>query len=347
MEQINFGKTKEGQEVMNYFITNSKGMKVGVTDYGATVTSILITDKNGNQRDVVLGYDNVEGYQRGNSYFGATVGRNCNRIANAEVTLDGIVYKLEKNDNENNLHSASHGIDKKVWSVLSREENKIVFNCVSKDMEQDFPGNMQAQVLYEVTEENELIIKYHAVSDKTTVMNFTNHSYFNLGGHDSGDVLEHVLQINASHYTPVCDSKSIPTGEISAVEGTPFDFRKPKKIGKDISEDFEQLKYGNGYDHNFALDKNGEDVEICAECYCEKTGIQMDVLTDLPGVQLYTANFVDGENGKNNAIYYKRNAVCLETQFYPNAANEDNFKKPIFKAGEPYDATTIYRFSIK
>ncbi|WP_022749280.1 aldose epimerase family protein [Lachnobacterium bovis] len=347
MEQVSFGKTKDGQEVTNYFISNCNGMKVGVTNYGATITSIKLHDKDGIERDVVLGYDDVLGYQNGTCYFGATVGRNCNRIADAKIELDGVVYELEKNDNENNLHSASHGVDKKIWDVLSVEENKIVFNCLSKDLEQDFPGNMQAQVTFEVSDENELSIKYHAVSDKKTVMNFTNHSYFNLGGHDSGDVLNHILQVNASHYTPVIDSKSIPTGEIASIEDTPFDFRKAKEIGKNIFDDNDQLKYGNGYDHNLALDKKGEEVELIATCYCEKTGLKMDVLTDLPGVQLYTANFVDGEKGKNNAVYNKRSAVCLETQYYPNSVNENNFKKPIFDAGESYDSTTIYRFSVK
>lgn len=303
-------------------------------------------DKNGTERDVILGYDDLASYERAECYFGATVGRNANRIANAKVTIDGVEYELEKNDNENNLHSGSNGVSVKMWDVEEYTDTKITFGYTSKDMEQGFPGNCQMHVTYEVTEQNEFKITYHIVSDKKTVINMTNHSYFNLAGQENGNVLDQTLQIAASHYTPMKDSKSIPTGEIASVEGTPFDFRKEKPIGQDIKASHEQLIFANGYDHNFAIDKTKDGVEKIASAYCSESGIRMDVYTDLPGVQLYTANFVGGQHGKKGAVYVQNSAFCLETQYYPNAVNEPNFASPVFDAGQPYDSTTVYAFSV-
>ena len=255
-----FGDTKKGMEVYKYELVNSKGMKAVVTDYGATVLSLYVKDKNGNVQDVVLGYDDLASYERGTSYFGAIVGRYANRISNAQITIDGVDYKLEANDNENSLHSGSNGVSGLVWDVKNYTDNSITFTKESKDLEQGFPGNATIEVTYTVTEDNELAIKYHAVADKATTFNMTNHSYFNLEGCSAGVVYDHMLQINASGYTPVCSAKAIPTGEIAPVEGTPFDFRQMKKIGQDINQENEQLSYGNGYDHNFAIDKKTDGI---------------------------------------------------------------------------------------
>ena len=346
MRKTSFGTTKSGYAASTYEIGNGRGVRLIATDFGATVVSIFVKDKNGTERDVILGYDDLASYERAECYFGATVGRNANRIANAKVTIDGVEYELEKNDNENSLHSGSNGVSVKMWDVEEYTDTKITFGYTSKDMEQGFPGNCQMHVTYEVTEQNEFKITYHIVSDKKTVINMTNHSYFNLAGQENGNVLDQTLQIAASHYTPMKDSKSIPTGEIASVEGTPFDFRKEKPIGQDIKASHEQLIFANGYDHNFAIDKTKDGVEKIASAYCSESGIRMDVYTDLPGVQLYTANFVGGQHGKKGAVYVQNSAFCLETQYYPNAVNEPNFASPVFDAGQPYDSTTVYAFSV-
>lgn len=346
MRKTSFGITKSGCAASTYEIGNGRGVRLIATDFGATVVSIFVKDKNGTERDVILGYDDLASYERAECYFGATVGRNANRIANAKVTIDGVEYELEKNNNENSLHSGSNGVSVKMWDVEEYTDTKITFGYTSKDMEQGFPGNCQMHVTYEVTEQNEFKITYHIVSDKKTVINMTNHSYFNLAGQENGNVLDQTLQIAASHYTPMKDSKSIPTGEIASVEGTPFDFRKEKPIGQDIKASHEQLIFANGYDHNFAIDKTKDGVEKIASAYCSESGIRMDVYTDLPGVQLYTANFVGGQHGKKGAVYVQNSAFCLETQYYPNAVNEPNFASPVFDAGQPYDSTTVYAFSV-
>lgn len=346
MDRKSFGKTKEGKEAFIYSISNSQGMEVYATDFGATVVSILVKDKDGNKRDVVLGYDDVSGYQNNSAYFGATVGRNCNRISNAKVTIDGVEYQLEANDHENNLHSGSNAVSGQLWTVLEQKENQITFRYISPDLAEGFPGTATIDVTYEVTEDNSFAISYHAVSDKKTVFNFTNHCYFNLNGHDGANVLDHQLQIHASHYTPVASAKAIPTGEIAEVEGTPFDFRTAKPIGQDINADHEQLLYGNGYDHNFALDRTGEGVEEAALAYSPETGIRLQVLTDCIGLQLYSANFIKGQKGKDNIVYRNNGAFCLETQFFPNAINEPNFVTPLTDANEPFDSRTVYHFSV-
>ncbi len=347
MNKTSFGTTKAGCDASVYELSNQKRLRVLVTDYGATVISIFVKDKNDKERDVILGYDDLASYERETCYFGATIGRNANRIADAKVTIDGTEYKLEANDNENSLHSGSNGVNGKMWKVVNYADDQITFSIVSKDLEQGFPGNCDIQVTYQVTDQDELKITYHAVSDKKTVINMTNHSYFNLAGQENGDVLAQTLKIHASHYTPMIDSKAIPTGEIASVEGTPFDFRIEKPIGQNIKDQNEQLIYANGYDHNFAVDKTKDGIEKIASAYCKESGIRMDVLTDLPGVQLYTANFVGGQHGKRGVVYVQNAAFCLETQYYPNAVNEPNFASPIFDAGEAYDTTTVYAFSIE
>lgn len=342
MEKKYFGRTKAGEETFLYTIANTKGMRVLLTDFGAALVSVFVKDKNGRDTDVILGYDDVSSYEKETNYFGATVGRNCNRISNAEITIDDVHYMLEANDNENNLHSGSNGFSERIWTVKEHRDNSITLTIEDADMQQGFPGNASVELTFEVTEENGLKITYHAVSDKKTVFNFTNHAYFNLNG--EGTAMNHVLQIRASHYTPVQNAKAIPTGEIAAVDGTPFDFREPKPIERDITADNEQLKFGNGYDHNYAIDKEQEGMETIAAVYSEKSGIRMEVSTDCIGIQLYTANFIGGQKGKVGVIYNDRDAFCLETQYFPNAVNEPNFTTPVTEAGEPYDSTTIYTF---
>jgi len=345
MNKISFGKTSWGKETYKYTIENSNGMKVVVTDMGASVVEIWVKDREGALRDVALGYDDVQQYEKEGTYFGAIVGPNANRIAGAMFEMDGVVYQLEANDNENNLHSGKKGMARKVWDVTEHSGSKIVFACVTE--EDGFPGVATCKVTYEVTEENELSISYLGNCDKKSPFNMTNHTYFNLNGHNSGTILEHELMIKASAYTPVADSKAIPTGEIAKVENTPFDFRTSKPVGRDIEADFDQLKYGQGYDHNFAIDHETDKVEKIAEVYSPESGIRMEVDTDCVGVQLYTGNFLGGDKGKGEHNYERRAGLCLETQYFPNALNEPNFLSPIVEEGHVYTTQTVYRFSVK
>ncbi len=347
MEKREFGKMRNGREVHLYTMLNKNGMQAAVSSLGATIVSVKVKDAGQKLRDVVLGYDDAADYQTYTYYFGAVIGRYANRISDAACEIDGVTYPLEANDNENNLHSGSEGLHNKIWELEDVDEQKLVLSCVSPDSEQGFPGTMKVKVTYELTDENELVITYEAVSDKTTVANFTNHAYFNLDGHESGDVSEQELEIFASYYTPVSSAKAIPTGEIKKVADTPMDFRRMKKIGTDIEADFEQLHFGMGYDHNYALDKADETLQLAARARAAKSGICMDVYTDCIGMQLYTGNFIRNHTGKDGAVYGKRQGFCLETQYFPNAINEKNFVSPILKAGETYRSTTKYCFSVQ
>lgn len=343
-KKVLFGKNTAGEAVYKYRIHNENGMQVVFTDLGASVVSILVLDKERKVRDVALSYDDPLSYEKKATYFGAIVAPHANRIADAKFEIDGVVYQLDANNHENNLHSGRNGLAKKIWQVVEHTKEKIVFAFAVKDMEFGFPGNVNYQVTYEVTAENELVISYYAVSDKKTVFNITNHTYFNLNGATSGSVEEHTLWLKASHYTPVKDAKAIPTGELASVEGTPFDFRTAKKIGRDIGEDFEQLRYGQGYDHNYCIDKECEGLEKIATACGDASGIQMDVWTDCIGVQLYTGNFLSGDVGPNGYRYVKHGGFCLETQYVPNSVNDPNFESPVFEAGEEYQTKTIYAF---
>lgn len=330
-----------------YTLKNGK-MEVTVTDFGATVVSIFVEDKDGIVRDVVLGYDDGNDYQKNWSFFGATVGRYANRISDAKCVIEGVEYALENNDRGNTLHSGRNTLSKKQWQVKEETDSKIVFSIEAPHLEQGFPGNAVIEVTYEVTADQTLEITYLASADQTTSFNMTNHSYFNLDGHEAGNVCETLLWIDADGYTPVRDGHAIPTGEIATVESTPFDFRTQKEIGRDIGCDHPQLGYGSGYDHNFALNhKEKGSYDLIAKAYSKKTGIEMEVLTDAPGVQLYTANFIKGQIGKGGVHYEDRGAFCLETQCYPNAINEQNFETPITKVGEFYRTKTGYRFKVK
>ena len=347
MKKQVFGKNSLNQDVYKYVIENKNGMKAVLTDIGAAVVELWVKDKEGVWKDIALGYDDVKLYETEGTYFGATVGRYANRISDAKIEIDGMVYELDANDNENTLHSGKHSMGKKVWSVKEHGENKIVFTYTSPDLEQGFPGTAVCDVAYEVTDENALEISYYAVCDKKSVFNMTNHTYFNLNGHDAGNILEHELQLKASKYTPIKDSKSIPTGEIASVAETPFDFSEAKCIGRDIEVEFEQLIFGQGYDHNFVIDKEEAGIEKFAEVYSKDSGIQMDVWTDCVGVQLYTGNFLNNDTGKGGCNYVRRAGFCLETQFFPNAVNEPNFISPIVDANIPYETKTVYKFYTK
>lgn len=347
--QRTFGTLPSGEEVQIYHLENKSGAFAEVLQFGAILVKLCVPDRDGRLTDVVLGYDDLAGYEVNGCFFGATIGRSGNRIAQSRFTLDGKEIVLTPNEGVNNLHSGPDGFEKKMWtaSEISEDKNAVTFSRISPDGENGFPGEFNVSVTYEMTEENELRIVYGGVCDQTTIANMTNHSYFNLAGEGSGSAMDQYLTIHAEQYTPVGE-ESIPLGENAAVEGTPMDFRKAHKIGDEIEADFEQLRITGGYDHNYVTDGyNKASIREIAEAWSEKTGIQMNVLTDCPCVQFYAANFVDQEHGKNGHVYNKREAFCLETQVEPNAVNVENFHSPILEAGERYYSETIYRFSLK
>lgn len=347
--QRTFGTLPSGEEVQIYHLENKSGAFAEVLQFGAILVKLCVPDRDGRLTDVVLGYDDLAGYEVNGCFFGATIGRSGNRIAQSRFTLDGKEIVLTPNEGANNLHSGPDGFEKKMWtaSEISEDKNAVTFSRISPDGENGFPGEFNVSVTYEMTEENELRIVYGGVCDQTTIANMTNHSYFNLAGEGSGSAMDQYLTIHAEQYTPVGE-ESIPLGENAAVEGTPMDFRKAHKIGDEIEADFEQLRITGGYDHNYVTDGyNKASIREIAEAWSEKTGIQMNVLTDCPCVQFYAANFVDQEHGKNGHVYNKREAFCLETQVEPNAVNVENFHSPILEAGERYYSETIYGFSVK
>ena len=343
-----FGKTQSNKDVYLFILSNEEGMKVKIINYGATVVSIVAKDKNGKYDDVVLGYDTIEGYENGDKYFGAVVGRCANRIENGIFNINGREYRVCTNSGENHLHGGKIGFDKVVWDIIDFDEasNTLEFVYNSFDGEEGYPGNLMTKVKYTLTEDNSLEIEYKAVSDKDTVVNLTNHSYFNLAGHASGDALNHMVKINSDKFT-ANNSNSIPTGELRSVEGTPMDFRNFKRVGDYIDCDYEQIVIGSGFDHNWVVDINKGISEKAAEIVEENTGRKLEVFTTMPGMQFYSANFLDGNDvGKNNATYIRRSALCFETQYAPNAINIPEFKSPLLKAGDEYKEKTIYRFSI-
>ena len=338
--ECDFGVTSRGEKAKLYTLKNGKGMEVKVSDYGAVLVQLLVPDQDGQIQDVVLGYDNVKGYEEDGVFFGAAVGRVANRIGGGEFTLNGKTYCLTQNNGENTLHGGRDFYNKRLWKVVETDENHVKFMLRSPDGDQGFPGNVDISITYVLTEENEVRICYHAISDQDTLLNMTNHSYFNLSGHASGTVLDQKVMIDADAYTRA-DAASIPTGELIPVENTPMDFRNMKLIGQDIEEKYEALILGNGYDHNWVLNGNG--MRKVAAMRSDKTGIGMEVYTDLPGMQFYTANFLNGEKGKNGAVYQMRHAACFETQYFPDAVHKMHFEGPVLKAGESYETTTVYK----
>lgn len=338
-----FSKTKDGDIVSIYSLKNQKGMVVNLLDYGAIIKDVLVRDKNKELVDVVLGFDTLAEYEVNKGALGAFIGRNANRIRDARVIIDGKLYELDKNKGEHNLHSGFDRSHFKIYEAELYEDDfisRVTFSRKFKDLEQGFPGNLDLSVSYTLTEDCTLIIDYCAISDKDTVMNFTNHSYFNLDGEET--VLDSKLQIDADFFTET-DEFQIPTGELVPVKGTPLDFKSEKRIGDEIESNSSYMEVSKGYDHNYVLNNNGELCKV-ASLSSEKSGIRLDVYTDLPGLQIYTANFLDGKgkNGRKNGRY---SGICFETQYFPNACNEPKFKSSIVRAQEEFNSTTIFAFS--
>ncbi len=337
----NFGKTKDGAQISLFTMTNENGMSVAVTDFGVNIVKVLVPDCDGVVDDVVLGFDNAEGYFVNGSFFGATIGRSANRIANAKFSIDGKTYNLDVNDGPNNLHSDfANGFHKRLWAA-DVCENGVKFTLSSPDMDMGFPGNLDVSVTVSLSEDNELSLHYEGVCDQNSMLNMTNHSYFNLNGHKSGKILDTELTLLCSKYTPVVEG-AIPTGELADVVGTVFDFTSPKKIGLQIDNNEEQLTLVKGYDHNFVIDGYDKSVRKIASATTGKR--TMEVYTDLPGVQFYAGNCIAPVAGKDGASYDVRCGFCLETQYYPNSINEEGFYSPALAAGQKYDTTTIYKF---
>jgi aldose 1-epimerase len=347
-----FGATDRGETVSVYTLKNARGTEVRALDYGGIILSLRVEDRNGRFDDVVLGYDSLKDYVRESPYFGAIIGRYGNRIARGRFTLDGRTYTLAKNNGPNHLHGGLRGFDKVVWDVESFESPDgvgLVMRYTSPDGEEGYPGTLRATVTYTLTPRNELIFDYHATTDRATPVNLTQHSYFNLAGDGQGDILGHVVTLNADHFTPV-DSTLIPTGEIRSVTGTPFDFRTPTPIGARIAQDDEQLRYGRGYDHNFVLNKGGDDRgrTLAARVYEPSSGRLMEISTTEPGLQFYSGNFLDGSlRGKKGVAYKHRYGFAMETQHFPDTPNKSAFPSAILRPGEEYRSRTIYAFSVQ
>jgi aldose 1-epimerase len=346
IEKTAFGRTPEGPAVDLYVLTNSKGMKAKIITYGAILTELHVPDRNGKLADVVLGFNDLQGYLAGHPFFGATVGRVANRIAKGKFTLDGKEYTLAVNNGPNSLHGGLKGFDKAVWKaepVKVADGVAVQFTHVSPDGDEGYPGNLSVAVTYTLTNENALKIDYKATTDKPTPVNLTNHSYFNLAGHQAGDILGHELTLEADEYTPA-DDTLIPTGEIKSVKGTPLDFTTPTAIGARIA----QLKTTGGYDHNFVLRGHGKKLAPGARVYEPKSGRVMEMDTTEPGVQLYTSNFLDGKlKGKGGVAYPKHAAFCLEAQHFPDSVNHPSFPPVILRPRKTYTQTTVYKFSTK
>ena len=344
IEKFVYG-SMNGRDVHGFIITNNKGTKAQIIEKGATLDKIIIEDKNGKFIDVLSGHDTLDGHINRSDYQGVVVGQYANRIKNGAFTIDGIEYSVTKNEKGVTCLHGGGEYSSAHWLGTEKNENSVEFTYTSPDGKEGFPGNVDISVIYTLDDEDNLSIEYRAVSDKKTVINLTNHAYFNLNGYDGGDILKHTLRINADRFTAI-DEMSIPTGELPSVEGTPFDFRTPKEIGKDIDENFPQLINGMGYDHNFCIaDYDGTLKEI-ATATGDKSGITMTVKTTEPGVQLYTGNFLDGSIiGKGKLPLEKRSAFCLETQVYPDSPNHPEWPSCIYEAGQQYKSITIFAFS--
>ena len=340
-----FGITKDGSKPYLYKMKNDAGMEVQVSDFGATLVNVTVLDQDKNPVEVVLGYEDAAGYENGTAAIGAIVGRNANRIGGACVTINGIDYKLAENDGKNNLHSGPDVYQKRMWRVVENGDDHVTFLLHSPDGDQGYPGNAIVSVTYTLTDEDMLTLTYRVLSDADTPVNMTNHGYFNLLGNNGGSVLDHKARILADFYTP-SDETSIPTGEVRPVKGTPMDFTDFHVIGDRIDENFDQLVMGHGYDHNWCLSHVRGDFGLAAQIFSDESGRAMDVYTDQPGVQFYTANWLDQEKGKKGAFYHARTAFCFETQNFPDAVNKPHFPSPIVKAGKEWTSATGYRFYI-
>jgi len=345
-----FGKTKDGHSVDLYTLTNDNGMVVTLTNWGASIVSIQVPDRAGKRADVLLGYDTAAGYMSDTAYLGATVGRYGNRIGKGRFKLDGKEYKLAQNNGENSLHGGVAGFNKKLWEakeIKAADGVAVQMRYLSKDGEEGYPGNLDVSVTFTLDNKNDVKIDYLATTDKPTVVNLTNHSYFNLLGDAAGDILGHELMLHADRFTPV-DAGLIPTGELRPVAGTPLDFKQPKAIGARINDKYEQLVLGKGYDHNWVINQTGASPRLAARLSEPKTGRVMEVLTTEPGIQFYSGNFLDGTiKGKKGRVYQHRLGLCLETQHFPDSPNHPDFPSTTLNPGAKYQTTTIYRFSAK
>jgi aldose 1-epimerase len=343
-----FGKTAQGEAVKLVTLTNSSGLAAKITNYGGILVSMEVPDRQGKPADIVLGFDNLDGYLKGHPYFGAIIGRYGNRIGGAKFTLDGKEYKLAANNSVNSLHGGIKGFDKVVWKIVKAQvegkKAELKLSYTSKDGEEGFPGNLKCVVTYMLTSDNKLEIKYEATTDKPTIVNLTNHSYWNLAGQGSGDILGHELMINADRYTPV-DKDLIPTGELKSVKETPLDFTKPEAIGSRIKDVDPNI---GGYDHNFVLRDKVNQMKLAARVYEPNSGRVMEIETTEPGIQFYTSNFLDGTlKGKQGKVYNKYGALCLETQHYPDSPNKPDFPSTVLRPGETYQSTTVFKFAVR
>jgi aldose 1-epimerase len=348
VEEQPFGTTKEGKKITLYTLTNSHHMEVRAMNYGAIIVSLRVPDRKGQVADIVLGHDTLEGYFDNSPHLGGLVGRYANRIANGSFTLDGVKYSLPKNNGPNTLHGGIKGFDQAVWQGTPlKGKTGVAFSYLSKDGEEGFPGNLKVKVTYSLTEANELVIHYEATTDKPTVLNLSQHSYFNLAGEGTGDILNHEAMINADRFTPV-DSTMIPTGELRPVKGTPLDFTTQTKVGARIDDNYEQLVLGKGYDHNFVINRKAEGLVLAARAYEPTSGRVMEISTDQPGVQFYTGNFLDGTvTGKQGHVYKQRYGLCFETQHFPDSPNHPEFPSPVLRPGQTFHSRTILKFSAK
>lgn len=339
-----FGQMPDGEKVYEYLLDNGQGLSAAILTYGGIIKNLYVTDKNGVKTDIVLGRNSLDDYLQNDGYLGALIGRHANRIEGSEFELGGKVYKVGANEGRNSLHGGNIGFDKKLWgsSAVDGKEPALILTLLSPDGEEGFPGYLKVKVVYTLTRNNAIKIEYSARSNKDTVANLTNHAYFNLAGHDSGNIYNQLLQINADFYTPN-DKECMPTGEVLSVEGTPFDFRSAKTIGRDIHSDFEQTALFGGYDHNFAI--KGRGYRLAARAECPENGIAMEVYTDKPAMQLYTSNGLKEGVYKNDAHYSVHQAFCLETQYFPNAMAHSHYPSPILRKDEEYNFTTEYRFT--
>jgi aldose 1-epimerase len=345
VKKSDFG-SYEGRRVELYTLTNSRGAEARVITYGGAVVSLKVPDRRGEMGDVVLGYDDMEGYLKQSSYIGALIGRYGNRIARGRFTLNGREYTLATNNGENHLHGGVRGFDKVLWQARPLVGASLLLTYVSKDGEEGYPGTLRVRVTYTLTDQNELRVDYSATTDKDTVVNLTQHSYFNLRGAGDGDILDHRLTLYASRFTPT-DAGAIPTGELRPVRGTPFDFLRPHAIGERIDADEEQIKLGKGYDHNFVVNGRMGVLRRAAEVYEPTTGRVMEVWTTEPGVQFYSGNYLDGSIGKGGKAYPYRSGFCLETQHYPDSPNKPSFPSTVLRRGGRYRTTTVYKFSAR
>lgn len=343
----NFQTEVQGKKTDLFVLTNQKGMEVCITNLGGRIVSIMVPDKNNLLQDVVLGFDSIQDYMKYPTDFGATIGRYANRINQGKITVEGKTYQLPQNNYGHCLHGGPNGFQYQVFNAEQIDGKTLELTYLSEDKEEGFPGNLTCKVTFTLTDDNAIDIVYQATTDQTTVVNMTNHSYFNLNGNPALSNANHILRIDADAYTPV-DSTFMTTGEIESVEGTDMDFRTPITIGSRINNDSEQLKYGKGYDHNWVLNTAGDIARACATLYSPETGIVLDVYTNEPGIQFYAGNFLDGTLvGKKNIIYGHRSAVCLETQKYPDTPNKQDWPSALLKAGDTYHSRCIYKFTIE